>query len=85
MKTLFTLITATFISVAAFAANEGILTITLANAGNASISVNGRTYQFKSKTLVLHDLRPGNYAIRIFLTAMPAETTREETTTGTRM
>ncbi len=68
MKTKITLFIALFISVAAFARNEAVLTITMVNGNNTSVSVNGKVYRLVNNSLVLRDLRPGNYAIRIFRT-----------------
>jgi len=66
MKTIFTLLLATTITSAAFAYDEGKITITLASNKNMSVYVDGRQYNNDENTIVLNDVRSGNHTIKIY-------------------
>lgn len=66
MKTIFTLLLATIISTAAFAYDEGRLTITVAVQKDAVVSVDGRTYQPEDNSIIIDNIRSGNHTIKVY-------------------
>jgi hypothetical protein len=66
MKTVFTLLLATIISTAAFAADEGRLSITVAVQKDAVVYVDGRTYQPDDNSIVIDNIRSGNHSIKVY-------------------
>ena len=67
MRTLFTLLLATFISSTAFAYGEGRLSISIASPKNVVVVIDGRNYQPGSDRIVdLNNLRPGNHTVKIY-------------------
>lgn len=66
MKTVFTLLFATIISTAAFAADEGRLSITVAVQKDAVVYVDGRTYQPADNAIVIDNIRSGNHTIKVY-------------------
>lgn len=66
MKTVFTLLFATIISSAAFAADEGRLSITVAVQRDAVVYVDGRSYQPDDNAIVIDNIRSGNHSIKVY-------------------
>jgi hypothetical protein len=66
MKTVFTLLLATIITTAAFAADEGRLSITVAVQKDAVVYVDGRTYQPDDNSIVIDNIRSGNHSIKVY-------------------
>lgn len=66
MKTVFTLLLATIISTAAFAADEGRLSITVAVQKDAVVYVDGRSYQPDDNSIVIDNIRSGNHSIKVY-------------------
>ncbi len=65
MKTIFTLLLAT-ISTAAFAYDEGRITITLASNKNYVVYVDGRQQFDEDNMIILNDVRSGNHTIKVY-------------------
>ncbi len=65
MKTVFTLLLATTFT-AAFARNEGKLTIAIISDKNFSVYVDGRMYQDEENTFTLNQVQPGNHTIQVY-------------------
>jgi hypothetical protein len=66
MKTMFTLLLATIFSSAAFAANDGRLSITTSGS-NFVVYVDGRVYQDNNNsTVVLSNVQAGNHSIKVY-------------------
>jgi hypothetical protein len=65
MRSIFTLLIAFFISVSAFAQNDGMLTITLPS-DQFTVIVNGRIYDIVSNTVTIDNIRAGEYRIKIY-------------------
>src|SRR5688500_17127595 len=65
MKIIFTLCMACFVSISAFAQNEGKLTINLPS-DEFTVVVNGRIYDIVSNTVTLENIRAGEYRIKIY-------------------
>jgi hypothetical protein len=65
MKTILTLLLTT-ISTAAFAYDEGKITITLASNKNYVVYVNGRQQFDQDNMIVLNDVRSGNHTIKVY-------------------
>jgi hypothetical protein len=66
MKTVFTLLLATFFSASAFAYEGGRLTITVAAKRNISVYVDNRMYQSGDNAIVLNNLQPGSHSIQVY-------------------
>ena len=65
MKTVFTLLLATFFT-SAFARNEGKLTISIVSDKNFTVYVDGRQFQDEENTFTLNNVRPGNHTIQVY-------------------
>lgn len=66
MKAFFTLLFTTVLTTAAFAYNEGKLTLTFAAKGNVQVVIDGRMYQPNDNAIVLNNIQPGNHRIQIY-------------------
>jgi len=66
MKTVFTLLLATIFSSAAFAYDEGKLTISVPANSNVQVFIDGRVYQDNDNNFVLNNVQPGNHTIKIY-------------------
>jgi hypothetical protein len=66
MKTIFTLLLATLFSSAAFAYDEGKLTVTVATKNSVQILIDGRAYQDDDNTFVVNNIQAGNHTIKIY-------------------
>lgn len=66
MKTIFTLLLATIFSTAAFAYDEGKLTVTFTAQTNVQVVIDGRTYQQQNNFIVINNIPAGQHNIRIY-------------------
>lgn len=65
MRSVFTLSAILFLSISAFALNEGTLTITLPS-DQFTVTVNGRIYTLYQNTVTLDNINAGEYRIKIY-------------------
>lgn len=68
MKALITLLLATTFSSAAFARDEGRLSITLAAQSNVQVLIDNRVYHLNDNAIVLNKIRPGHHTIQVYRT-----------------
>jgi len=66
MKALITLLLATTFSSAAFARDEGRLSITLAAQSNVQVLIDNRVYHLNDNAIVLNKIRPGHHTIQVY-------------------
>ncbi|HEX2534170.1 MAG TPA: DUF4476 domain-containing protein [Chitinophagaceae bacterium] len=66
MKQLFTLLLATVFSTAAFAADEGRLTLSVSTPNEVQVVIDNRSYRTEDRMLTLRDLRPGSYTVKVY-------------------
>lgn len=77
MKSMFTLLLATLLTSAAFANDEGRLSITVATGSDVQVVIDNRSYRTEDKALTLHQIRPGNYTIRVYRSRRDVRDTRD--------
>ena len=68
MRTIFTLLLATFFTTSAFAADEGRLTITVSTQKDVHVVIDNRTYRLDDddNSLVLNNVRAGQHSIQVY-------------------
>jgi hypothetical protein len=66
MKAIFTLLLATTVSSAAFAIDEGRITITVAAQKNVLVTIDGRQFSDDDNAIVLNGVQPGNHTIKVY-------------------
>ena len=78
MKTFFTLLLATIFSTTAFAYDEGKLTVTFAAQTFVQVVIDGRTYQPRDNSIVIHNIAAGQHNIRIYKARRGGRNNRNE-------
>jgi hypothetical protein len=66
MKTIFTLLLASFFTTAAFAYDEGRLSVTIASKTNVQVFIDGRAYQDNDNQFVVQSIQAGNHTIKVY-------------------
>jgi hypothetical protein len=68
MKTISTLLLATLFTTAAFARDEGRLTITVSANSDVQVMIDSRSYRVDDQSIVLNNIQPGQHTVQVFRT-----------------